>query len=46
MQDSVKAIILEFLPVGISSGLMIGFITWFTSWCISQVIHFFKAISR
>lgn len=46
MQDSVELIIKEYLILGTTFGISLGFLVWFSSWCVSQVIHLFKAITR
>lgn len=46
MLDNVKFIFDEYLKLSIYEGFKLGFAVWAFSWCFSQIIHFFKAISR
>lgn len=43
---NVQFIFKEYVINGIYAGLELGFIIWLASWCWSQIIHFFKAITR
>jgi hypothetical protein len=35
-----------FFKIGVPCGFSMGFIVWLFAWCISQLFHFFKAISQ
>lgn len=46
IDNDIFATIQEYILFGIGSGLSIGLVIWLVSWCMSQLFHFFKALSK